>query len=94
MQARNAYIETMKKHLDELDIQMSELEFSAAKLKGEAKANYQHEIAKVHQQSVLAKASFEELKTSSEASWKSVVLQTEKLRDAFVNSFAYFKSQI
>ena len=50
--------------------------------------------AKLRQQSDLAVAKLEELKTAGEDSWEKMVAEMEKIRDAFVHSFSYFKSQI
>ena len=36
----------------------------------------------------------DELKAAGEDSWDALVAEMEKIRDAFVHSFKYFKSQI
>jgi len=36
----------------------------------------------------------EELKSTGEDRWDAMVTEMEKVRDAFVHSFSYFKSQL
>ncbi|MFZ6816869.1 hypothetical protein [Undibacterium sp. Ji22W] len=94
MQSRSEYIELMRQELDALDMQLHRLELSAANLQEDARIRYNLEVDKVKIQSALAKEKFANLLDSSEASWNNMVTETEKIRDAFVNSFHYFKSQI
>lgn len=94
MQSRNEYIELMRQELDALDMQLHRLELSAVNLQDDARLRYNLEVDKVKIQSELAKEKFGNLLVSSEASWNNMVNETEKIRDAFVNSFHYFKSQI
>lgn len=51
-------------------------------------------MAKLRQQSDLAVAKLEELKAAGEDSWEKMVAEMEKIRDAFIHSFSYFKSQV
>ena len=51
-------------------------------------------MAKLQKQSDLAKAKLEEMQTASEDAWDTMVAEMEKVRDAFVHSFHYFKSQV
>ena len=51
-------------------------------------------MAQLREQSVHAKAKMEELKAASEDRWDAMVAEMEKVRDAFVHSFSYFKSQV
>jgi hypothetical protein len=94
MTNRNAYIEKMKLQLDALNVNMNELQDKAQIAKQDARAKYQEEMAKLRQQSQLAIAKLDELKASSEDGWDGVVLEMEKMRDAFTHSFHYFKSQL
>jgi predicted nucleic acid-binding Zn-ribbon protein len=94
MQSRTAYIEKMKHELDELNVKLIELEFAAANIQDDTRRRYDEEIAKVRVHSDLAKEKLTKLKESSEDSWKTMVTDVEKIRDAFINSFHYFKSQL
>jgi len=51
-------------------------------------------MAKLRHQSDLALAKLNDLKSTSEDTWESMVTEMEKVRDAFTHSFHYFKSQI
>jgi predicted nucleic acid-binding Zn-ribbon protein len=94
MSKRDAYIEKMKLQLDEVNAKMSELETRAAAAKADARAKYEEEMGKLREQSQLARAKFDELKAAGEDSWDAMVAEMEKVRDAFVHSFNYFKSQL
>jgi hypothetical protein len=73
---------------------MTQLEARAQDAKDDARATYHEEMAKLRQQSQLALAKLEEIKTSTEEGWEKVATEMDKVRDAFVHAFRYFKSQI
>lgn len=94
MLKKDSYIEKMKLQLDELDAKMNKVEAMAKEAKEDVKEKYKEEMTKLRKQSKLAVAKLEELKASSEETWESTVSEMEKVRDAFIHSFHYFKSQI
>ena len=94
MTKKSAYIEKMKSQLDELNTNMNALQAKAAEAKEDARDLYKAEMAKLHAQSNLAVAKLDEMKAASEEGWDSMVTEMEKVRDAFVHSFHYFKSQV
>jgi hypothetical protein len=94
MLKRDAYVEKMKKQLDQLNAKMSELENNAQKAKVDARAKYKEEMSKLSKQSKLAVAKLEEIQAAGEDKWESMVAEMEKVRDAFKHSFNYFKSQL
>jgi vacuolar-type H+-ATPase subunit H len=94
MSTRDVYIAKIKQQLDELNQAITELETRTNDAKLEAREKYKEEIAKLHHQSVLAQAKLEEVRTTTEEKWDSMVTEMEKIRDAFKHSFSYFKSQI
>lgn len=94
MTTKNAYIETMKKQLDELNANMNKLEAKALVAKDDVRHTYQDEMRKLRHQSKLAVAKFDQLKSAGENSWDAMVIEMDKVRDAFTHSFHYFKSQV
>ena len=94
MLKKDSYIEKMKLQLDELDAKMNKVEAMAKEAREDVKEKYKEEMTKLRKQSKLAVAKLEELKASSEETWESTVSEMEKVRDAFIHSFHYFKSQI
>lgn len=94
MSKRDDYIAKMKLQLDELDAQMSKLEAKAQVAKDDARDKYKEEMAKLRQQSTLAKGKLDDLKAAGEDKWDALVAEMEKVRDAFKHSFSYFKSQL
>jgi ribosome recycling factor len=94
MTTKNAYIEAMKRQLDELNANLNKIETKAKEAKGEARDAYFAEMRKLRHQSKLAVTKFEEIKLASEDGWEKMVTEMDKVRDAFTHSFHYFKSQV
>ena len=94
MTTRDVYITKMKLQLDELNLQMAKLEARAQEAREDVRDKYKAEMAKLHHQSELAKAKLANLQASTESAWDSTVAEMDKVRDAFVHSFSYFKSQV
>lgn len=94
MLSRENYIEKLKSQLDELNATLNELEVKRHQAKNEVHEKYLVEMNKLREQSQLAVEKLDELKMDGEESWKNMVADTEKVRDAFVKSFHYFKSQL
>ncbi len=94
MTRRDEYIQKMKSQLDALNATMGEIEAKAKDAKEEARARYKEEAAKLRIQSKAAASKLEDLKSAGEDRWEAMVTEMDKMRDAFVHSFNYFKSQI
>lgn len=91
---RDEYTAKLKMQLDELNGKMDTLELKAKEAKEDARDAYKAEMAKLRHQSKLAGDKLEEMKAATEDGWEKMVAEVEKVRDAFVHSFSYFKSQI
>ena len=94
MKTKETYIAKMKLQLDELDVKMKALEAKAKDAKEAAHDKYVEDMAKLREQSTLAKAKFDDLVEAGEDKWDNMVVEMEKVRDAFAHSFNYFKSQL
>ncbi|MFZ6658162.1 hypothetical protein [Undibacterium sp. TJN19] len=94
MAKREAYIKRIKAQLDDLNIALTDAEARAEKSKEAAQAKYVAEIAKLHEQAGQVREKLEEIKSASESTWENMIASTEKVHDALVNSFKYFKSQL
>ena len=94
MTKRDEYIQKMKSQLDELNAKMDEVAAKAKDAKEEARAKYRDEVAGLRHQSKVAAAKLEELKAAGADTWESMMAEMDKMRDALVHSFHYFKSQI
>jgi len=94
MTTRDVYITKMKLQLDELNLQMGKLELRAQEAREDMRDKYQAEMAKLHDQSEVAKAKLADMQASTESAWDGMVTEMDKIRDAFVHSFSYFKSQL
>lgn len=94
MTTRDAYITKMKHQLDDLNDQMAKLEARAQEAREDVRDTYKAEMVKLHHQSDLAKAKLAEMQASTESAWDKMVAEMDKMRDAFVHSFNYFKSQV
>lgn len=91
---REAYIAKLKLQLDELDASLATLEAKAAQAKAGAREKYETEMSKLRQQSSATQKKFEELKGAGEDKWDAAVAEMEKVRDALIHSYNYFKSQL
>ena len=94
MVTKNAYIEKMKAQLDELNVRMERLGERATEAQASVHATYAKDMAQLRERSIQAKTKMEELKVAGEDRWDAMVTEMEKVRDAFVHSFSYFKSQL
>ena len=94
MSKRDAYIAKMKLQLDELNAKINDLEAKAQEAKADVRDMYRDEMKKLRHQSGLALAKLDEIKVAGEDSWENMVAEMEKIRDAFIHSFHYFKSQL
>ncbi len=91
---RDEIVAAMKTKIDETNAMLDEFEKKAAEASGEAEVAYKEQLAKLREQSDAAKAKLQELADSSDEVWQNMLAEAEKLRDAFVHSFNYFKSQL
>ncbi|MBV5297656.1 MAG: hypothetical protein JZU64_05830 [Rhodoferax sp.] len=87
MEKRATYIEKMELQLDKLNKKMLGLEASAQEAKEDAREKYKEEMSQLRQQSEVASAKLEEMKTASIGSWEHLVTDMENLHDAFTHSF-------
>ena len=94
MTTKNVYIEAMKAQLDELNANMNKLDAKAKEAKADARDAYLEEMRKLRHQSKVANAKLDELKDASQDNWDIMVKEADKVREAFVHSFNYFKSQV
>lgn len=94
MANRETYIAKLKLQLDELDATLATLEAKAAQAKAGAREKYEAEMLKLRQQSKTTQRKFEELKGAGEDKWDAAVAEMEKVRDALIHSFNYFRSQL
>ena len=94
MITRTAYIEKVKRQLDELNASMSQIEEKAAEARSDVRAAYHEEMVKLRLQSQVALAKLEEIKVSTEDGWENMAVEMDKVRNAFAHAFSYFKPQI
>ena len=94
MSNRDDYIAKLKLQLDALNGQIDTLETKVSEAKQDVQKGYNEEMRKLRHEAKLADAKLDELKAATAETWESLVAETEKVRDAFVHSFNYFKSQL
>lgn len=90
MAKREDYVAKMELQLDKLNAQMGELEAKAQEAKEDARKNYKEEMGKLGQQTKLAMAKLDELKSAGEDSWETHVADMEKMNEALTQSFLSF----
>jgi hypothetical protein len=94
MSARDAYVDKMKLELAELDAKMGALEAMANDAKVQAREKYNKQMSTLRLQHTLALAKLDELNAAGDDAWEAMTAEVEKMRDAFVHSVNYFKSQL
>jgi uncharacterized protein YukE len=94
MTKRDEYITKAKNQLDELNGQIDDIEAKVKMANGDAKQEYQDQLANVRKQYREAGVKLDELKAVAEDNWDKMVVETDKMLDAFKHSYNYFKSQI
>ena len=90
---REEYTAKMKLQLDELNAKIDMLEAKTKEARADARAKYKAEVSKLRHNSELAVAKLNEITAAGEDNWEKMVVEMEKVRDAFTSSFHYFKSQ-
>jgi hypothetical protein len=90
---REDYTAKVKLQLNELDACIDALESRMHEAKAEVRASYRAELSKLRHQSELVSTQLAQIKTSGEVSWGKMVQEMDKVRDAFMHSLNYFKSQ-
>jgi predicted nucleic acid-binding Zn-ribbon protein len=94
MTHKDTYIHKIKLQLAALNASMDQLQAKSSEARADARAKYQEEMATLQQQSTLALARLDEVKATTEESWKYMVVEMEKIHDALRHSFSYFKSPL
>lgn len=94
MSIRDTYITKLKLQLEELTTTMLELRSTTETAKIGLDEKYLKEMNSLREQSQSAIAKLDELKTTSEYSWKNLVADAEKVSNAFVKASHNFKSQL
>ena len=94
MSKRDEYTSKMKTQIDELNGQIDELQVKAKDAKDDVRGKYETQVANLRYQSQQVGDKLDELKASGEEAWEKLVAELDKVRDAFVHSFNYFKAQL
>lgn len=91
---RDEYIEKMKQQLDEWNSEITKLEARGEEAKGAAQERYNTQVNELREKLRSAQDKMKELQYSGQDTWEEFKVQLDDLRDAFVHSFNYFKSQL
>jgi len=91
---RDEYIEKLKQQLDKWNSEIDDLEEKSEEIKGEAQKKYNTQITELRQQLQTIRNNLEAMQKSGKDKWERMKTQVEDVREAFVHSFNYFKSQI
>lgn len=92
--SRDQWVAAIKTQLDETNAMLDDLEKKTSKASSDAQAKYEDQIAKLQAQSEEVQEKLSEMAKASEDSWRELLSEAEKMRDAFVHSFNYFRSQL
>ena len=90
MSTRDEYIEKLKAELDDLNARLKEFEAGAKAVGAQAKANLEEEYERLKAQSADAREKFQNFREEGLMTRADM----DRVRDAFVHSVHYFKSQL
>lgn len=91
---REAYIAVIKNQLNDLNLELADIQTKVANAKAVAHARYAEEMMALREQAQQVSNQLEKIKAASDDTWESMIGSTEKIKDAFVNSFHLFKAQL
>ncbi|WP_026377083.1 hypothetical protein [Aestuariibacter salexigens] len=94
MSKRDEYAEKLKQTIDELNSKIDELEAKAEHAQNEAKGEINKQIEAVKLQMKPLTDKLDKWKEEGEDKLEGYVKEAKKIRDAFIHSYNYFKSQI
>lgn len=94
MSKRDEFVAKIKTQLDELNAEIGQWEAKARGAEGEAREKLDALMADLRAQAKVTQAKLDEVRAAGEETWEALSAKVEKLRDAFVHSLHYFKSQI
>jgi ElaB/YqjD/DUF883 family membrane-anchored ribosome-binding protein len=87
-------VAAIKAQLDETNEMLDDLEKKASKASADAQGKYEEQIAKLQKQSEEVQTKLTEMAKAGEESWRELLAEAEKMRDAFIHSINYFRSQL
>ena len=94
MSRRHEYVEKIKQQLDEMNAKIDELQAKKNQAEGRAKEEFQERLATFRERAEAAGAKLREIRESPEESWEELKAEMEKIREALVHSYRYFRSQL
>lgn len=94
MSKRNEIIKAMKQQLDELNQDLAAMEKNIAAAKKDAQAALQAKMDAAKQQARELQAKIDEVGAAAEDRWEGLVVEGTRIRDAFLHSYNYLKSQL
>jgi uncharacterized coiled-coil DUF342 family protein len=89
---RDAYVEKMKRQLDELNAQADELEKKIQHAEKDVQAKLQEQLDGLRKKRDQVMNKLEEMKAAGEDLWEKLVGEVEYAWEAFKHSVNYFKS--
>jgi predicted nucleic acid-binding Zn-ribbon protein len=94
MSKRDEYVAKLKQTVDEFNEKIGELEVKANHAQADAKAEIEKQIVSLKEQAKPLTDKLDHWKEESEEKMDEYLKEAKKIRDAFVHSYNYFKSQL
>lgn len=94
MSRRHEYVEKMKAQLDEMNTKIDVWQAKKVEVGGKARAEYEEQLATFRERAAAAREKLREIRESPEESWEELRAEMERVREALVHSYRYFKSQL
>lgn len=94
MSKRDEFVEAMKRHLDEMNAQIGEMEARAKAGQAKVSASFDEQMEHLKASSRALKAKIDEIRAAGDERWEALVVEGEKIQKALTDSYHYFKSQL
>ena len=94
MNKRDEYVTNLKQTVDEFNEKIAELEVKANHAQAEVKTEIEKRITSLKERAKPLKDKLDHWKEESEEKMDEYLKEAKKIRDAFVHSYNYFKSQL
>jgi chromosome segregation ATPase len=94
MSTREDAVAKLKKQIDDVNAQISEIEAKAEEVGAKSRDDFDRQMDQLRDHARQMQSKLEEMRGAGEDAWDRIIEESRKLRDAFVHSYNYFKSQM
>jgi len=94
MSKREEFVEAMKRRLDEMNVEIDQLESRLSAQRERFGVTYDEQLQQLKASALAVRNKISEIKVAGDERWETLVVEGEKIQNALIHSFNYFKSQL